>query len=171
MTAAEAQLHIRYSGWASRKALEAAMALPPEQQTKAMGVSHESISGTLCHTYMADRVWYKRAVEPDLEMPPWNVNFPLQKLADEWQALQQRWEAWSQTLADSDMDRVVKFKMITVNAEGEAPVNHVVLHVVNHATLHRGQVVAMLRQLGVKPPTTDLIFYLRELKTASAASS
>ena len=31
--------------------------------------------------------------------------------------------------------------------------------------LHRGQVVGMLRQLGVKPPVTDLIFYLRDLKT------
>lgn len=34
-------------------------------------------------------------------------------------------------------------------------------HVANHATLHRGQVVGMIRQLGVEPPPTDLIFYLR----------
>jgi uncharacterized damage-inducible protein DinB len=29
-------------------------------------------------------------------------------------------------------------------------------------------VIGMLRQLGVKPPTTDLIAYLRELKAATA---
>ena len=34
-------------------------------------------------------------------------------------------------------------------------------HVVNHATLHRGQVVGMIRQLGIAPPSTDLLFYLR----------
>ena len=34
-------------------------------------------------------------------------------------------------------------------------------HVVNHATLHRGQVVGMIRQLGIDPPSTDLIFYIR----------
>jgi uncharacterized damage-inducible protein DinB len=34
-------------------------------------------------------------------------------------------------------------------------------HVVNHATLHRGQVVGMIRQLGIAPPATDLLFYLR----------
>ncbi|MEP7352919.1 MAG: DinB family protein [Acidobacteriota bacterium] len=33
------------------------------------------------------------------------------------------------------------------------------LHVVNHATLHRGQVMGMIRQLGIAPPVTDLIFY------------
>jgi len=48
---------------------------------------------------------------------------------------------------------------------GETPASQLVLHVVNHATLHRGQVVGMLRQLGVKPPNTDFFFYLRELQS------
>jgi len=169
MTAAEARTHIRYSGWASRKALEAALALAPEDQTKPMGVSHESIAGTLTHTFMADRIWYKRTVEPDLEMPPWNVHFPLTKLAGDWQELQQRWEAWADSIADADLDRVVQFKSLN-GTPSEAPATHVVLHLVNHATLHRGQVIGMLRQLGVKPPTTDLIAYLRELKAAAQAS-
>jgi uncharacterized damage-inducible protein DinB len=34
-------------------------------------------------------------------------------------------------------------------------------HVANHATLHRGQVVGMIRQLGIAPPSTDMLFYLR----------
>jgi uncharacterized damage-inducible protein DinB len=34
-------------------------------------------------------------------------------------------------------------------------------HVANHATMHRGQVVGMIRQLGTDPPSTDLLFYLR----------
>jgi len=35
--------------------------------------------------------------------------------------------------------------------------------VVNHATLHRGQAMSLLRQLGVAPPPTDLMFYYREI--------
>jgi uncharacterized damage-inducible protein DinB len=31
--------------------------------------------------------------------------------------------------------------------------------VANHDTLHRGQIVGMLRQLGGKPPATDIVFY------------
>jgi uncharacterized damage-inducible protein DinB len=41
-------------------------------------------------------------------------------------------------------------------------------HVVNHATLHRGQVVGMIRQLGVAPPPTDLLFYLMETRQLSS---
>ncbi|MFN0112521.1 MAG: DinB family protein [Blastocatellia bacterium] len=33
-------------------------------------------------------------------------------------------------------------------------------HVINHATLHRGQIVGMIRQLGIAPPAVDLLFYL-----------
>jgi len=39
----------------------------------------------------------------------------------------------------------------------------IVLHVVNHATYHRGQITTMLRQLGRKPIGTDLIIYYRSL--------
>jgi uncharacterized damage-inducible protein DinB len=35
-------------------------------------------------------------------------------------------------------------------------------HVVNHGTYHRGNITAMLRQLGSKGISTDFIFYLYE---------
>lgn len=38
----------------------------------------------------------------------------------------------------------------------------ILLHVVNHATYHRGHVTAMLYQLGIAPPSTDLPVFLRE---------
>jgi uncharacterized damage-inducible protein DinB len=44
-----------------------------------------------------------------------------------------------------------------------------VVHVVNHATLHRGQVVGMLRQLGIRPPATDLVFYYYEQAVPAAS--
>ena len=35
-------------------------------------------------------------------------------------------------------------------------------HKVNHSTYHRGQVVALLRQMGEKVVSTDLINYIRQ---------
>ena len=49
------------------------------------------------------------------------------------------------------------------------PIWQIVMHVVNHGTLHRGQIVGMLRQLGVKAPATDIVFYYYEQKTAAAS--
>ena len=52
------------------------------------------------------------------------------------------------------------FKLLSGDASSLPLVNQM-QHVVNHATLHRGQVVGMIRQLGITPPSTDLLFYLR----------
>jgi uncharacterized damage-inducible protein DinB len=38
----------------------------------------------------------------------------------------------------------------------------IVLHVVNHATHHRGQVSGFLRSMGHTPPPVDLIAYYRQ---------
>src|SRR5439155_14577956 len=35
-------------------------------------------------------------------------------------------------------------------------------HVVDHSSYHRGQIITMLRQLGVQPPSTGLILFYRE---------
>ena len=39
----------------------------------------------------------------------------------------------------------------------------------NHASYHRGQIVTMVRQLGAKPISTDLIGYYREQVGAARA--
>jgi DinB family len=39
----------------------------------------------------------------------------------------------------------------------------IALHVVNHASYHRGQITTMLRQLGREPIGTDLMAYYRSL--------
>src|SRR5690242_21937856 len=69
MTAQEARTHIRYSGWASRKVLEATLALSPEERAKPMSVSHESIAKTLTHIYFGDAIWYSRIADPSYPVP------------------------------------------------------------------------------------------------------
>jgi uncharacterized damage-inducible protein DinB len=41
------------------------------------------------------------------------------------------------------------------------PIWHLVLHVVNHGTHHRGQAAGFLRAMGHVPPVLDLIAYYR----------
>ena len=87
----------------------------------------------------------------------------MQKLAD----LLQKWISWADTLTDADIERVIEYKALD-GKPLRTPLWQIILHVVNHATLHRGQAMAMLRQLGVKPPGTDLIYYYRELDSVTS---
>ncbi len=162
MTAAEARLHIRYSGWASRKLVDAVEHLTAEERVRPMGVSHESVQKALGHIYAADRAWYSRTMDPTAPVPPLGELHTMEALTSDWRELQTNWEVWADSLTDVDLERAFEYKLRD-GTTGQTAVWRVVLHVVNHATLHRGQVMAMLRQLGVKPPATDLIFYYREV--------
>ncbi|MBS1734314.1 MAG: DNA polymerase, partial [Bacteroidetes bacterium] len=51
----------------------------------------------------------------------------------------------------------------TKKEQFKQPVSEVLHHIFNHATYHRGQLVTMLRQVGVKDiPGTDLVLFLRK---------
>jgi len=156
MTAEEIRLHIFYSGWASRKLLDAALALPEEQQHREFGVSHKSLMGTLEHIFLADRIWLSRTVDPKVLQSE-------EMFTTAWPQIQHRWEKWASALTHQEIVRSVDYKDLKGNPH-RTPVWQIALHVVNHATLHRGQAMSLLRQLGVAPPPTDLIFYYREIK-------
>jgi len=162
MTAADVRTHIRYSGWASRRLLQVALALTDEDLSRDMSVSHKSILNTLGHIHFADRIWFSRVVDPAIEV--YRSGLPPEgSLEEKWSEVQKRWEDWADSLSDADLERVVSYTS-TEGKPFQTPLWQILLHVVNHATLHRGQVMAMLRQLGVPPPATDLIFYYRQLK-------
>ena len=110
MTAQEARTHIGYSGWASRKVLEASLVLPPEDRAKPMGVSHESIAKTLAHIFFGDAIWFSRIADPGYPVPPYDALPSLDFVIEEWPRLQARWEAWANAVVDSDLALQVPFK-------------------------------------------------------------
>ncbi len=154
MTSEEIRHHIFYSSWASRKLLDAALELPEEQQHREFGVSHKSLMGTLEHIFMADRVWFARTADP-------RVLQSEEPFVVQWPRIQQRWESWAVALTHQEIMRIIDYKDLKGNPH-RTPVWQIALHVVNHATLHRGQAMSLLRQLGAAPVPTDLIFYYRE---------
>jgi uncharacterized damage-inducible protein DinB len=83
----------------------------------------------------------------------------LQQLRTRWQAITEDRRGYLATLSDADLPRELRFTRLNGDVFS-MPLEHQMQHVVNHATLHRGQAVGMIRQLGITPPATDLLFYL-----------
>jgi uncharacterized damage-inducible protein DinB len=84
----------------------------------------------------------------------------LPTLKERWTKLvDQRTQCVSQ-LDESRLAADLSFKLLSGDPSSMPLINQM-QHVVNHATMHRGQVVGMIRQLGIEPPATDLLFYLR----------
>jgi|SRR6188768_364967 len=158
MTVAEARLHLEYSAWASFKLIEAVRAIPDVDFDKPVGVSHGSLQGTLAHILWADWIWFTRVVAP-MENPG-KTRDALELI---WPELLNNWIRWANRASEADINRAVEYTSILDGKVTRTPAWQIIMHVVNHATLHRGQAMAMLRQMGIAPPHTDLMNYYREL--------
>ena len=64
-------------------------------------------------------------------------------------------------LTPADLERIIRYKSLA-GEEFSNPLWQILHQLSNHATYHRGQVVTLLRQLGAKAVSTDLIGFYRE---------
>ena len=71
------------------------------------------------------------------------------------------WEIWVGNVNDHMLEHVFEYRN-NKREQVKMPIWQMVLHVFNHGTYHRGQLVNMLRQLGVeKIPQTDFSVWVR----------
>lgn len=155
-----------YTEWANALAMEAAGKLTDENLRRDVGISHQSIFGTLLHMAGAEWIWLER----------WHGRSPAKSEAwtlwttescSDLRALKERWgeviNRRAQYISELDETRLMAelaFKLLSGDPNSMRLVDQM-QHVANHATMHRGQIVGMIRQLGIEPPSTDLLFYLR----------
>lgn len=155
-----------YTEWANRLAMDAAAKLPDEDLRRDVGISHKSIFGTLLHMAGAEWIWLERwhgrSPAKNEAWSLWTTEScaDLTTLDERWQEVIDRRAKFISELDESRLMAESPFKLLSGDPTSMRLIDQM-QHVANHATLHRGQVVGMIRQLGIDPPSTDLLFYLR----------
>jgi uncharacterized damage-inducible protein DinB len=151
-----------YTLWADRQVLHAVRQASQEDLTRDAGVSFGSILGTMAHILGAERVWLSRFSGMALDRVPSIDDFPsLAAWIVGWEETAAGLEAFLAGLTDEQLAAPLTW----TNSRGDSytrPLWQPVLHLVNHSTYHRGQVVSLLRQMGYPVPSTDLIYYFLE---------
>jgi len=163
MTLQDLRTLLDYHYWARDRMFAALEALPQDAYTKDLGNSFRSVRDTVVHMYAGEWVWYSRWVGQSPTEFPNPEEFPdLDAIRDPWKSQEQKVRLFVGSLGDEGMARVFEYR--TFKGDPMKSVFwHMLQHVVNHATFHRGQVTTMLRQLGAAPPKSqDLITYYRE---------
>ena len=155
-----------YTEWANDLAMEAADELPDPDLHRETGISHGSIFGTLTHMAGAEWIWLERwHGRSHAKAEAWSLWTPescrdLATLNDRWQDVADRRGQFISNLDEDRLGAELHFSLLSGDPSSMRLVDQM-RHVANHATMHRGQVVGMIRQLGIDPPSTDLLFYLR----------
>jgi len=148
-----------YTAWADGLVFDAAAALSDEERRRHLESSFPSVLATLEHVVAAEWIWLQRWRGDNPSAPPdWWGDPELDFLRAKLSEIEAERDAYLDRLEADDLTRVLRYRLLS-GEERQGPLGDLLLHVVNHSTYHRGQLVTLLRQLGKTPPATDLLWY------------
>lgn len=151
-----------YNIWANQQLLAVINALPPETQTATVASSFDSLHKTILHILDAESIWWQRLKLQERIIRP-SENFQGNTFEAAQKLLQQngQWQEWLQQATERAVQHVFQYQN-SKREQFKQPVCQMLLHLFNHGTYHRGQLVTMLRQLGIENiPATDFIVWSR----------
>ena len=162
------QMMASYNRWANVRLYDAAGGLPDDVYRKDIGLFFKSLHGTLNHLVVTDRIWMHRLDGHGVS--PTRLN---EILFEDFAALHEarnvedeRIIRFVEELSESDLEKIRDYQT-TRGAPQRDPLRHILAHLFNHETHHRGQAHTALTQLtGAEPPSMDLMPMLR-LQSAS----
>ena len=151
-----------YNAWANRRIFDALAGLPAEQYHRDLKCSFASIHGMLAHVVGAEQLWMARwrGRQPPTLLKGGDVG-SLAEVRTIWEGVEAERAGFLAELSDASVQSRVVVKP-TSGGEFVHTLQQTAQHAVDHSSYHRGQIVTLLRQLGVKPPATGLIGFYRE---------
>jgi len=129
-----------------------------EQFTKDMGYSHGSVRDQLVHLMSVDEIWFceLQGSEPSEPFPAATMD-DRESIRTHWDHIEQSMRAYLANLRD---DMLFNKPIEDPEEDKDLVVWQVLLHVVNHGTDHRAQLLRNLNDLGIKTESQDYIFYI-----------
>lgn len=152
-----------YNNWANQKLTELIQTLPDDTLHKKYPVSFESIHLTLLHIWDAESIWWQRMKLQEVIIRPSSA-FDGTTADISTSLLQQNklWETWIKNASLAALDHVFMYQNFR-QEQFKQPIFQMLLHVFNHGSYHRGQLVSLLRLAGIeKIPQTDFVVWSRK---------
>jgi uncharacterized damage-inducible protein DinB len=176
LTKEDIDLLYEYDRWANGRVFDAALALNAEQFARDLGGSFRSVRDTLLHIVGSEWAWLTYWKEPSPSSAFLTDLWPRAdalfhpSTSPDLAAVQRKWVA-------VEREQVEFVKGLTAESlrrtlpVGETHVSlaHLMQHLTNHSTYHRGQVALMMRQLAARPLATDFAMFLMEGRRAEGA--
>lgn len=150
-----------YNLWANQKIANLLLTLPQETLQKEIVSSFRSLHLTLLHMYGVEKIWWERMKLHENIRSIMNEPISTDDAAEGLLHYSKLWKDWVDKNTLAGLAHFFAYQ----NTKGEAfkqPLYEMLLHLFNHQTYHRGQLVTMLRQAGAETiPPTDFIVWSR----------
>lgn len=151
--------------WANQQIIQAALGLSEEALLAERSGSFPSIHRTLLHIWDAESGWWQRLqLQEKMILPSTHFIGTTKAIAEAIQQQDEWYEQWIINATTARIEHVMQF----YNSKREPvklQVSQLLLHVFNHSTHHRGQLIMQLRDAGVTSiPPTDFFYWLYKIK-------
>ncbi len=165
-----------YNSWVNKHIYELCSSLPREQIYRDRKMFFGSIHITLNHILLVDILWLAR-LQGNTAVLFRSLDQVLyeeyNELRDEHVKHDRKLIEYTESLDDDELARVIQFRRMDGKFGAES-VHEILWTTFNHQTHHRGQVHAMLSQIGIKNsdfPDLDVVDYLAYEKTKAVQAS
>ena len=150
-----------YGRWANDRIFEAVARLSDAEFAQEAGGSFGSVKATLLHMYGADWVWMERFQGRSPRAMPGDGRqaATLAEVRTKWEPVQEQLRAFVLEQTPATLASPLRYTSFAGESFTRV-MSDALVHLVNHGTYHRGQVVTLLRQLGKTAPATDYIRYV-----------
>jgi uncharacterized damage-inducible protein DinB len=169
MTRDDIQLLYEYDRWANNSVLQAASTLTVEEFTRDLGGSFRSVRDTLVHIIGGEwgwlTIWNEPSVTSAFVTDLWtrlDAVFQPDAFPDvaavqlRWAEVEKEQVEFVNRVTDESLRRMVPVRATQISLA------HLMQHLANHSTYHRGQVALKTRELAAAPVSTDFALFLLE---------
>ena len=148
----------RYNQWQNNGLRDLVKGMSEDDLRKDRGAFFNSISETLEHILIADKLWTNR-LDPAFAAPEINDQpRPIAEWSDERHEMDVAILGWAEGLSVADLAGDVHWSSMIYGKDFVHSKALCLTHMFNHQTHHRGQVHAMMTATGQSPIDTDLVF-------------
>jgi len=155
---------LAYKAWANELTYDAVEALPPGEDQSPRVTRWESIAYTLSHVMVVDDI-FRCHLEGRLHAYTFrniDARLPTTAIRERQRELDHWYRNLASRLDDAALEDVVTFEFVG-GGQGAITRAEILMHVVNHATYHRGLVSDMMCQIPADMPANDLPVFLRDV--------
>ena len=163
--------HLGYTVWATTKLSQILENVDESLLKKETPSSFNTIEKTILHIWDAEIAWFKRLHGISItEWPSKDFKGDKTAMLAGWLQSGIDFKEYVEAQGPDYLAKQIDYKN-TAGKPFSNTVEEIIYHVVNHGTFHRGQIITMIRAVGITQiagheelSSTDLITYLRETK-------
>ena len=158
------RLSIDYNYWAYHQLWQSVQTISEADFKRDIDYGLGSLHRHMVHVMWAEALWLRRIQGQD------RINWTIEShptraaIIEQWQTVENDMRTYGDSLTLKDLDREILVFSQFANQTYSHTVHDILLHVVNHGTDHRAQMLRMIGDSGGQTFPQDMAYYFRALR-------